>query len=136
LPDQAAFLRFVRFAKIKTGKMRRFVFLLAGLAVFLLFLAACQKKTENKDTTPPFIVVLGSNPVYTELDSVYRDAGAKAYDVQSNGDTLDITDRLRVKNEVNIHKRGIYKVYYDVTDAAGNKAKEKTRDVIVEIFKK
>ncbi len=115
--------------------MKRLIFPLTLLLV-LAFSAGCQKDSGNKDTTPPFIVVLGSNPVYTELDSVYVDAGAKVFDVQQNGDTLDISDRLQVTNDVNIHKRGIYKVYYNATDAAGNKAKEKTRDVVVEIFKK
>ncbi len=104
-----------------------------GMLAALLF-AGCKKNNEPKDTTPPFIVVLGSNPIYTPLDSVYVDPGAKAYDVQANGDTLDITDRLQVKNEVNIHQRGIYAVYYDVTDKAGNKAEEKKRSVVVEIF--
>ncbi len=106
-----------------------FIFLLP-----VLVFVGCKKDNGPKDTTPPFIVVLGSNPLYTPLDSVYVDPGAKAYDVQSNGDTLDITDRLQVKNEVDIHKRGIYAVYYDVTDKAGNKAEEKKRTVVVEIF--
>lgn len=105
---------------------------LAGF-LLLVFLGSCQKD-KNKDTTKPFIVVLGVSPVYTPLDSTYTDAGAKAYDVQENGDTLDISDRLQVTNNVDIHKRGIYKVYYDVSDAAGNKADEKSRTVVVEIF--
>jgi hypothetical protein len=105
----------------------------AGVILLFFFSWGC-KKDDNPDTTKPFIVVLGNNPAYTQLDSVYVDAGAKAYDVQSNGDTLDITDRLQVTNNVNIHKRGIYKVLYDVSDAAGNKADEKTRSVVVEIF--
>ncbi|UBM61793.1 DUF5011 domain-containing protein [Candidatus Sulfidibacterium hydrothermale] len=108
--------------------------LLTATGIFLFFFLWSCKKDDNPDTTKPFIVVLGSNPVYTELDSVYVDAGAKAYDVQSNGDTLDITDRLQVTNNVNIHERGIYKVLYNVSDAAGNKADEKTRTVVVEIF--
>ena len=102
------------------------------LLVFSLW--SCNKDDDNTDTTKPFIVVLGSNQVYTELDSTYVDAGAKAYDVQDNGDTLDISDRIQVTNDVNIHKRGIYHVYYNVSDAAGNKADEKTRTVVVEIF--
>ena len=104
------------------------------VALLLIFFGSCSKNDENKDSTPPFIVVLGSDPVYTELDSAYVDAGAKAYDVQENGDTLDISDRLQVTDDVDIHKRGMYKVYFNVSDAAGNKAEEKTRTVIVEIF--
>ncbi len=99
----------------------------------VVFLSSCHK-AKNKDTTKPFIVVLGSNPIYTELDSTYTDAGAKAYDVQENGDTLNISSRLQVTNDVNIHKKDTYKVYYDVSDAAGNKADEKIRTVIVEIY--
>ncbi len=103
-------------------------------ALFLVVLLGSCHKNESTDKTKPFIVVLGSNPVYTELDSTYTDAGAKAYDIQENGDTLDISDRLQVTDNVNIHKRDIYKVYYNVSDAAGNKADEKFRTVIVEIF--
>ncbi len=107
-----------------------------GFSVILflvVFLGSCRK-AKTKDLTKPFIVMLGSNPVYTQLDSTYTDAGAKAYDVQQNGDTLDISTRIQVTNDVNIHKKDIYKVYYNVSDAAGNKADEKTRTVIVEIF--
>ncbi len=102
--------------------------------LLVVFLGSCHK-AKIKDTTKPFIVVLGSNPVYTQLDSTYTDTGAKAYDVQQNGDTLDISTRLQVTNDVNIHVQDIYKVYYNVSDAAGNKADEKTRTVVVEIFK-
>ena len=112
--------------------MKRWILFLAGLSV-LFVLGSCHKN-ENKDTTKPFIVILGSNPVYSELDSVYTDAGANAYDVQENGDTLNISDKLKITNDVNIHVAGTYKVYYNVSDAAGNKAEEKARKVIVEIF--
>ncbi len=105
----------------------------SAILLLAVFLGSCHK-AKNKDTTKPFIVMLGSNPVYTELDSAYTDAGAKAYDVQENGDTLDISTRLEVTNDVDIHKKDIYKVYYNVSDAAGNKADEKIRTVIVEIF--
>jgi len=104
------------------------------ILLLVVFLGSCHK-AKIKDTTKPFIVVLGSNPVYTQLDSTYTDAGAKAYDVQQNGDTLDISTRLQVTNDVNIHVHDIYKVYYNVSDAVGNKADEKTRTVVVEIFK-
>ncbi len=112
--------------------MKRWLFIGAGLLVVFI-LGSCHK-TENKDTTRPFIEVLGANPVYSNLDATYTDAGARAFDVQENGDTLDISDRLKVTNDVNIHVEGTYKVYYNVNDAAGNKADEKSRTVIVEIF--
>ena len=104
-------------------------------AILLLaaFFGSCHK-SETKDTTKPFIVIQGSNPVYSELDSTYTDAGAKAYDVQQSGDTLDISTRLKVTGDVDIHVQDIYKVHYNVSDVAGNKADEKTRTVIVEIF--
>ncbi len=108
------------------------MFFIAGMLV--IFAMGSCKKDENKDTTKPFIVVLGNSPVYSELDSVYTDAGAKAYDVQENGDTLDISQNLKVTNNVNIHVKGTYKVLYNVSDDAGNKADEKSRTVIVEIF--
>ncbi len=112
--------------------MKRLVLFFMGTLLLVVF-GSC-KKEGPKDTTKPFIVVLGANPAYSELNSPYVDAGAKAYDVQQNGDTLDISDRLQVTNDVDIHKRGIYKVYYNVSDAAGNKADEKTRTVMIETF--
>ncbi len=113
--------------------MKRWIGFFA-VVLLVISLGSCHK-AKNKDTTKPFIVVQGSNPVYTELDATYIDAGAKAYDIQENGDTLDISARLQVTNDVNVHVKNTYKVYYNVSDAAGNKADEKTRTVIVEIFK-
>jgi hypothetical protein len=114
------------------NEMKRLLFFIVGLSV--VFVLGSCRKDENKDTTKPFIVVLGANPVYSDLDSTYTDAGAKAYDVQENGDTLDISKSLKVTDDINIHVKGTYKVHYNVSDAAGNKADEKNRTVIVEIF--
>ena len=96
--------------------------------IITIFLFSCKKKTTTpKDTTVPTISLVGANPVNIQKDSTYIDAGATATDnIDGN-----ITNKIIVINPVNIHVLGTYIVKYDVSDVAGNKAKEVTRTVIV-----
>ncbi len=103
------------------------------LTLFLSFLASCQKD-DNKDTVKPWIELKGFNPVYTPLNEPYVDSGAVAWDVNAYGDTVNISDRLVITNNVNTAEIGKYVVRYNVEDEAGNKAEEVTRTVYVQIF--
>ncbi len=106
------------------------------LTFILLFLfVSCNKNDTPKDDNAPFIVVLGANPIYSELGKPYDDPGANAYDVTATGDTVDITSRLQVTDNVNINEVGKYEVRYNVSDESGNRAEEKTRTVYVQVFK-
>jgi hypothetical protein len=69
------------------------------------------------DTTPPVIVILGSNPAIITVGS-YVDAGATA------SDNLDgnITVSIVATSSVNSSAIGSYNVTYDVTDSSGNSA--------------
>ena len=79
------------------------------------------------DTSPPVITVIGTNPVNVNKDSTYQDEGATATDnVDGN-----ITANIVVANPVNTSVIGAYTVRYNVSDAAGNTAMEKTRTVNV-----
>jgi hypothetical protein len=75
----------------------------------------CKKA---KDTTPPIILLKGSNPLYVGLDTIYIDPGARA---QDNVDG-DISSKIIVTgiSAINTSKKGKYLVNYSVTDAAGN----------------
>jgi MYXO-CTERM domain-containing protein len=78
------------------------------------------------DVTVPVITLIegiGS----LELGSVYTDAGATALD---NIDG-DISASITTVNNVNTGAVGTYTVTYNVSDAAGNKASEVTRTVVV-----
>jgi hypothetical protein len=114
--------------------MKHFLFVVILLVAGMAF-EGCHKVKLPEDTQKPFIVVKGANPIYSELDKEYHDPGANAFDITATGDTIDITNQMKVTDNINIHKRGTYKVYYNVSDEAGNQADEKIRNVIIEIFK-
>jgi hypothetical protein len=108
-------------------------FLLAFMAISFV-ISGCNKD-EDGDTTKPFIELLGYDPVYTPVGLPYVDAGAIAWDVTMEGDTLDITDRMVTTDNVNVNLAGNYEVTYNVTDEEGNAADERKRSIKVVIGK-
>ena len=81
-------------------------------------------------------MLLGANPTTWSAElSPYVDAGAKAWDVTENNDTIDITSRLVVTENVDVNTIGDYNVKFNVTDEAGNHADEKDRLVKVILTK-
>jgi hypothetical protein len=104
------------------------------IIVFIISLTYACKKA-NGDTNKPFIVLYGPNPAYAPQGVEYIDAGAIAWDVTESGDTVDISNRLEVNNNVNVDITGEYEVKYNVSDEAGNWADEKIRIVKVLITK-
>jgi hypothetical protein len=64
------------------------------------------------------------------IGSVYEELGAVAMDVWDG----DISASVVVEGEVDTGKVGEYEVKYNVSDAAGNKAQELVRKIIVEPF--
>ena len=85
-----------------------------------------KKPQTEEDTIKPVITLFGSDTVKTSLGKKYKDKGATAKD---NIDG-DITDKIKVTNNVDTSKEGEYKVIYSVKDKAGNEA-TKERTVIV-----
>jgi hypothetical protein len=75
----------------------------------------------------PTIVPNGYSPMTIEMNSIYVDPGAKAYDHLDGVITKDII----TTNTVNTQKAGTYTVTYNVTDAEDNKAKPVVRTVYV-----
>ena len=79
------------------------------------------------DTEKPVIKLKGNATETVEAKSTYKDAGATATD---NFDG-NITSKIIKTGSVNTSKTGTYTLKYNVTDAAGNKATEVTRKVVV-----
>lgn len=104
------------------------------ILIFIIALGNACKKADG-DTNKPFIIILGSNPVYAPQGVEYLDAGAEAWDLTEAGDTIDISGRLETSNNVNVDITGEYQVKYNVSDAAGNWADEQIRTVKVLVTK-
>jgi hypothetical protein len=79
------------------------------------------------DTTPPLIVLKGAEIVVLEVGNPYEDPGYVATDDVDG----DITEQVVVDNLPDPSVLGDYVVAYNVRDAAGNAAIEKTRLVQV-----
>jgi hypothetical protein len=104
---------------------------LSLFAVFSFCAANCKKDKEDKDTSIPVITVLGDNPYTVGQNTTYHDPGATATDEKDG----DITSQIAVTSNVNTADTGYYLIRYNVSDAAGNAATEKTRTVKVIITK-
>ncbi|MBN1981543.1 MAG: DUF5011 domain-containing protein [Chitinivibrionales bacterium] len=79
------------------------------------------------DLTAPQITLNGSNPLVLTLATVYREPGAKAFDLVDG----DCTSRIVIGGDiVNTSIAGTYSVSYTVSDKMGNTSTEK-RTVIV-----
>ena len=74
------------------------------------------------DSTAPVITIQGDNPQAVDLNAEYQEAGASA----DTGETVVIDSTA-----VDTASIGSYTVTYNVADAAGNQAAEKTRTVNV-----
>ncbi len=79
-----------------------------------------------KKNTKPIITIIGENIIELEKGEEYIEKGSKATDSDGN----DITNDIKITNNININKYGEYKVIYEVSDKYGNKA-IKLRKVIV-----
>ena len=79
------------------------------------------------DTAAPVITMLGSSPLYHEINTAYSDPGATAIDPPSENLSLDIV----VSSTVNIAALGNYTVTYNVSDEDGNAATPIIRQVII-----
>ena len=114
--------------------MKNIKYLLLVIIAVALINEGC-KKTDDGDTAKPFIELLGYSPINHSIDLPYVDAGAIAWDITIDGDTIEITDRLVTTDNVNINAAGNYEVIYNVSDEAGNAADERKRAVKVVIGK-
>jgi hypothetical protein len=80
------------------------------------------------DATPPVIALLGADSVNVEQGTPYVEPGYTASD-EVDG---DLTSEVVVRGSVDCWMPGTYAVRYNVSDAAGNSALERTRQVEVQ----
>ncbi|MCX9013166.1 MAG: DUF5011 domain-containing protein, partial [Candidatus Methanoperedens sp.] len=81
----------------------------------------------TSDTTPPVITLVGTSPITIEINSIYTDAGATAWDNKDG----DLTGSIVTVNSVINTSAGTYTVTYNVNDSSNNPAIEKIRIVNV-----
>ncbi len=81
--------------------------------------------TSSADTEPPVITLQGNATSTLNVGDSYVDLGATVTD------NIDHNLGVRVTGLVDTSKAGIYTLYYDATDSAGNKATQLTRVVTV-----
>lgn len=82
-----------------------------------------------RDSTPPVITLLGSNPYILRYGTTYVDPGYKVID-NYDGDITDNTELVTVK-EIIGDTLGTYYVFYNAKDTHNNIALEVKREVIV-----
>jgi len=111
------------------NSMKKLSFILLLFSLIMVS-TQCQKEEEEKDTTAPVITLNGSNPMNVNKGSTFVDPGATASDDKDG----DISDKIKADDNVDTSVEGTYYVKYNVSDAAGNKAAEQTREVRVMIF--
>lgn len=75
-----------------------------------------NRRVEYVDNEGPVITLKGNLTESVYLNSKYTDAG---YDVKDNCDE-NLSDKVKVINNVNTSKQGTYYVTYEVTDSSGN----------------
>lgn len=85
------------------------------------------KQAEIKDDVKPKITLKGKQIEYLKINSTYEEQGAVAHDTCDG----DITNNIKITNNVEPNKKGTYSVKYEVTDKSGNK-NETIRTVKVE----
>ncbi|MDD2377541.1 MAG: DUF5011 domain-containing protein [Bacilli bacterium] len=84
------------------------------------------KDIEIKDTKKPEIILTKGDSITIVLNSEYKEPGYTAMDNYDG----DITNKVKIKGEVDTSKEDEYEISYIVTDSSGNETKA-TRKVIV-----
>ncbi|MDH3325522.1 MAG: DUF5011 domain-containing protein [Gammaproteobacteria bacterium] len=83
------------------------------------------------DITPPFITLIGDNPLNLFVGDTYVEAGATANDPEDGNVSANIIVNA---SNVNTAQAGTYQVTYNVADSTGNNAVTVNRDVTVSNF--
>ncbi len=93
------------------------------------YAAVTYNPSLTPDTTPPVIILTGSNPQIIEVDSIYTELGATASDNYDGDISVSIVIDA---SAVNTSILGDYSVTYDVDDSSGNSATTVTRTVTIQ----
>ena len=79
-------------------------------------------------SSKPIITLIGSTVVYSNINAIYNDLGATAFDEIEFG---DLTNEIVTTSNVNSSVAQVYEVKYNVTDPSGSIAKEVVRTVYI-----
>ena len=90
--------------------MKKIVFLFALIGLFLLLVLFKNKKEVNDY---PTIELNGSNIVNIQMNEIYEEPGYKASDFQDG----DITDKVKVQNNIDYNTPGTYEIIYEVANS-------------------
>lgn len=85
-----------------------------------------KRKVKYIDNEKPIIELNGLNVVYLNVGDKYIDEGAVASD-SCDG---NLTEKIKVKNDIDFNLPGEYKIVYTVSDSVGNKTKLERKIVI------
>ena len=85
-----------------------------------------ERKIIKEDKEKPIISLLGLETIYISANSKYNDPGVN---VSDNCDS-NISNKIKIKGNVNTNVSGTYKIVYEVEDMYGNKSSVE-RNVIV-----
>jgi len=84
----------------------------------LFYIVKRVRKVVVSDLTGPEITLKGEKEVSVTINTKYDEAGFEAIDKLDG----DLTDKVKVTNNIDITKLGEYEVKYEVKDKAGNKS--------------
>jgi PKD repeat protein len=85
----------------------------------------------SEDITSPVITLLGSDTVYIEQYRAYTDAGATALDQLNGNLTPDMYNDPNTVSTISTDNPGTYTLKFNVKDANGNAAVQRTRTVVI-----
>ena len=116
------------------------IFVLLIILLYLLFIKFNNKtektvkknvveKLEKKDNIKPKIKLKGKDNVVLVKNSIYEEMGAIATDNIDN----DITDKIKIKNNIDLNVAGNYKVKYSVRDSSNNESSIERNVKIIEV---
>lgn len=97
---------------------------------FLIYNIKRTRKIIVSDLTGPEIILKGDKELSVTIDTKYEEPGYEAIDKLDG----DLTESVKVTDNIDITKLGDYEVIYEVKDKAGNVSKE-IRKVKVEKLK-
>jgi len=115
---------------MKNNDLFKYKFNILILCTFALLLSGCKwfNNSNDQDTTPPVITLIGDNPQLIEMRQAYVELGANANDDTDGNITANIVVDA---SAVDTNTVGNYSVSYNVSDAAGNAAATIIRTVEV-----
>lgn len=94
---------------------------------FLFYKIRKTRKIVVDDVSAPKIELTGGDEIELTINTIYSELGYSALDNLDG----DVTDKVKITNNIDNTKLGTYEVKYEVTDSHGNKA-TKVRKVKVE----